>query len=214
MRLRKSSGKVLDLSMEEGSGTTAYDASRYGNDGAVNGGAEWVEHGMRFNGSTGYLDCGNDASLDITDAITLAAWVNRSGAGNGGYNGIIGKSLVGGTYPYSLRADDATNKFVFAHYDGAVKFNVFSNVSITNDRWYHVTGVFNKIDARIYIDGVLQDKIDAYTNSLTTTVGDVYIGRYTNSYFNGSIDDALIYNRALTPLEIKHDYDATKYKYK
>ncbi len=67
-------------SFNESSGTAAYDASGSANDGTI-AAAEWA-HGrygpaLDFDNED-YVDCGNDTSLDITDAITLEAWIKPS----------------------------------------------------------------------------------------------------------------------------------------
>jgi len=58
----------------------AVDISRYGNNGTING-AVWTSSGrfgsaLQFDGVDDYVDCGNGASLNITTAVTVEAWVN------------------------------------------------------------------------------------------------------------------------------------------
>ena len=45
-----------------------------------------VEEVMEFDGADDFVDCGSDASLDITDAITIQVWINPKAAGEGGPN--------------------------------------------------------------------------------------------------------------------------------
>lgn len=64
----------------EGSGTIARDASRYGNDVSFHGNPQWVaghfNGGLQFDGSGDYLDREVYApSLDIAGALTVTAWV-------------------------------------------------------------------------------------------------------------------------------------------
>ncbi|RLI91232.1 MAG: hypothetical protein DRO95_04750, partial [Candidatus Altiarchaeales archaeon] len=58
--------------------THAVDISKYGNDGTIYG-ATWTDgkfgKALSFDGVDDYVDCGNDSSLDITDAITIEAWI-------------------------------------------------------------------------------------------------------------------------------------------
>jgi|GEM_PF-2512163 len=69
---------VLRLDMNENDGNTVYDSSGYGNNGTIHG-ATWTTgkfgSALSFDGENDYVDCGNDSSLDITDAITIEAWV-------------------------------------------------------------------------------------------------------------------------------------------
>ena len=65
-----SKGLILHLPMKEGDGTTAYDSSRYGNDGTLTG-CKWVENGLEFNGSSDYVDCGNDYGVFIDSLLKV-----------------------------------------------------------------------------------------------------------------------------------------------
>jgi hypothetical protein len=68
---------------DEGSGAIANDLIN-GNHGTVYG-ASWtagqVDDALGFNGVDDYVLCGSDSSLDITDAITIEAWV-KDDSGN------------------------------------------------------------------------------------------------------------------------------------
>ncbi len=82
---------ALQLRFDEGSGTKAYDTSGQGNDGTLKNATgatcftdgacpEWVNgkigSALDFDGDGDYIDCGNDQSLNITDVVTMSAWVN------------------------------------------------------------------------------------------------------------------------------------------
>jgi hypothetical protein len=62
--------------------TTVVDSSSNGNNGTAqqNTSALYttgiIDGALTFNGITDYVNCGNDNSLDITDEITISAWVN------------------------------------------------------------------------------------------------------------------------------------------
>ncbi len=78
-----SSGEVLVLHFDEGSGTVAKDESGHGNDGTVYG-ATWVEgkygKALSFDGMNDYVDVGNPSFLSNT-AGSISFWVNPSKAG-------------------------------------------------------------------------------------------------------------------------------------
>ena len=66
-------------SFNEGIGTSAADASGNGNTGAI-GGAAWIPTGkfgnaLSFNGTSARVTVNDSASLDLTAAMTLEAWV-------------------------------------------------------------------------------------------------------------------------------------------
>jgi len=73
---------VAHWKLDEGSGTTAFDTSGNGNDGTFTGGPQWVAGyyggALEFDSTDDNIDCGNDDSLNITDEITLSAWINMA----------------------------------------------------------------------------------------------------------------------------------------
>jgi len=70
---------VAHWKLDEGSGNTVYDSSTSGNDGTFAGDPQWVAGyyggALEFDGTDDNIDCGNDDSLNITDEITLSAWI-------------------------------------------------------------------------------------------------------------------------------------------
>src|SRR4026209_237920 len=98
-----SSPPVGDWRMNEGSGTVLVDPSTFGNNGTILGNPTWVtgQHGqaIRFDGSGDYATVPDNASLDISTAITMAAWVKPEAATT---QNLIKKSTNGGTNGYEL----------------------------------------------------------------------------------------------------------------
>ena len=70
---------VVHYEMEEDGGTTLVDSSTYGNNGTISGSPTWVAGvaglALDLDGSGDYALVPDDASLDIENEITLAAWV-------------------------------------------------------------------------------------------------------------------------------------------
>ncbi len=72
---------------EEGSGTLAADSSDFGNDGTVNGSAQWVEGysggGLELDGSSAWVAIDGIAD-DLTENIfTVSAWIKTTMTGDG-----------------------------------------------------------------------------------------------------------------------------------
>jgi hypothetical protein len=73
-------GLVAAYTFDEGSGTGVADASRHGNSGTISN-AAWAADGkfggsLSFNGTNGSVRVPDSASLDLTGAMTLEAWVH------------------------------------------------------------------------------------------------------------------------------------------
>jgi hypothetical protein len=92
----------------------------------------------------------------------------------------------------------------------ATSYRVGSSTSVTSDigydegEWRHLAVVFNDTDKsmRLYINGQYK-ATDTYTELRTvSTAIELGRGASATSYFNGSIDEVLIFNRALEDTEI------------
>ena len=196
--------------LDEGSGTTAADSSAYDNDGTLIGVPEWVSGyfngGLDFNGVSDYVDCGNDVSLDITDAITLAAWVDTNDSGNSEHNPYVTK----GDTSYAIK-HHTSNSIQFFIYDGT--WYTVNNIidDSFNDDWHHVAGTYDGIQLKLYVDGVLSG-ITNHIGSIASDTYNVNIGRNsqnTDRFYEGLIDDVRIYNKALSQPEVLSIMDGT-----
>ncbi len=81
-----------------------------------------------------------------------------------------------------------------------------------DNRWHHISGIFENKILKLYVDGILLTSKDAsglsysYNNTDPVTIGYHNLASYYY-YFNGSIDDVRIYNRALSEIEVKELYN-------
>ncbi len=196
---------------DEEAGATAADSSGNGNSGTLvnmDTGTCWVAGkvggGLFFNGLDNYVDYGNDASLNITDALTIEAWVNiDTSASLPGY--IISKNNnSAGDRQYAIYVD--TNMKLVLVLNGAIRAS--SADSILPGIWNHIVVTWDKISAKWYINGELSGTPGLYSTSLTPTDYTVNLGRRKpdNCYFKGIIDDVRVYNVALNSDSIKEHY--------
>jgi len=91
------------------------------------------------------------------------------------------------------------------------------NVEINEpNKWHLYTLVYNTTEMFAYLDGSLKSTqqgfstIYAYNEHKQITIGKTFM---TEDYFNGSIDDVMIFNRALNSQEIKSLYNAQSNQY-
>jgi len=72
-------------------------------------------------------------------------------------------------------------------------------------QWHHYAGVYSPSLAKlaIYVDGVHASSTSV-SGAMDADSGQIFIGKddYTGRFFNGSIDDVRIYDRALSASEI------------
>ena len=210
-------GTVLALAMNEGHGDKVQDLSMKRNHGTLNGFAfpptvasGWnpgrAGVGLNFDGSNDYVDCGNDASLNVTDAITLSVWINGS-LYAGSTRRIIHKNK---SYAlYYTPTEDGRVGLVFYVWNGTF---ICTNTTPNTNTWYNVIATYNSNAAgnnmKIYVNGILiVEGVDV--GDIPIFAEHVYIGideNLVSFLFNGSISDVRIHNRALSAKEAKDYY--------
>jgi len=222
-------GLVGYWSMNEGTGTRAGDLSGKGNNGILTNGPTWVDgkrgKALSFDGVDDYVfvnDPGDSSVLDFdtSSTITMSAWIRKSSLTS--YPLIVTKGRSNGSYTnYAIRSGDGTGserKFSFFYRNSAnTAWHVYDTVSNVFEvgNWYHVAvsytfGTGSSI--KMYINGVeMPGGWVAGTGNDAPLVGNfqLWIGDdNANSEFHGLIDEVRVYNRALTPAEIRQLYKA------
>jgi hypothetical protein len=159
----------------------------------------------KFDGTDDYVDCGNDSSLDITDAITIEAWVKsalsvvyylfcRGLANNDGYY-----SYIRGTGEIGFKTNQS----------GSNQTTESSAGTLTADEWQHIIITRDGATGKIYLNGQeISYKIQDSHSDPVTSGRNLYIGQSDTgtARFNGSIDGVKIYNRALSAADVVHNH--------
>jgi len=199
---------VLALSFDEESGNIAYDQSQYGNDGTIYGATRVrgiIGKALSFDGVDDYVEVPDSESLDITDAITIMAWIKRESTGT--RDVIVAKECA---YIFFIEDDDFLKAWL---YDGNI-YNGFKSVKITDNKWHFVAMTFDinlaENQLKFYLDGVLASTHthtkQIYTSTYSLKIGLINPGWAKPGWFDGIIDEVRIYNRALSEKEIKTLY--------
>jgi len=206
-------------------GTTATDRSGQGNNGTLYGSVRAigkVGQALSFNGTSDYVDVSNIAN-DIDDGdLSISAWVKFSssyGVGSPvvivfrlginlstndvdfGFGGWMAQSTDG-----ALRIATWTGQIVDAH---------STQTTWQANTWYHIAGtIVDNGKLKIYLNGSLVGSGDMLGSRWSDDSPNAAIARSYESqglpgyaYFNGTIDEVRIYNRALTAQEILRLYN-------
>jgi len=165
-----------------------------------------------FDGVNDYVDCGNDASLNPTEAITVEVWAkfDVADAEETSYIPIIKRDNT-----FLLRKDEESNgKISFFIYDGTNwEPRANSYVQPNFGVWYHVVGTYDRQHIKIYVNGKLRGLSDR-TNAIQSSESNTVVGFWNNKYFQGLIDEVRIYNRALSVEEVRGNmFTSKRYKY-
>jgi hypothetical protein len=200
--------------------THVYDFSDGVNNGSVVD-AVWVSNGklggaFDFNGTDGYIDVGNDSSLNFSDNFSVGVWFNNTGWGSK-YDPVIMRNDADfNKYWYLSVGTSGTVSFVVGN--ATVECSINSPTAISLDTWHHAVGTFNGTGCSLYLNGTLiANEINPVTN-FSATDKNVYVGADMETnwessnvyYFNGTIDEVSVWNRTLSAEEVLNIYDRQK----
>jgi hypothetical protein len=179
------------------------------NPGELVGGASFkrgmVGPGFVFDGVNGGVKIPNSASLSQT-RITLNAWVYPTGNQNTNRH-IIDKDnfAVAREYILALNADNKFHAFVNLP---SGEYNLAGTTAPGLNNWCHVAMTHDGLKLRLYVNGLLDGEVDA-VGDMISTQNSVGIGNNVQGeVFKGIIDEAQIFNRALSDTEILAIYEA------
>lgn len=211
---------------ERNSSVGIIDLSSYGNNGSVIGATVGTHYGRFGNGThfggNDYLEIANSSSFDsigLNDRLSVCVWFNVSQHGTD-YTGIVGRYNTytsNGDRQFLIARNSTTNHYGFFLSNSGTTFDavVFTNSTLNTGEWHHICGVYNGSVALMYLNGVLQSQSVSLAGLKDSVNSSILIGRFgrDNSFFNGSIDEVLIFNRALGVGEVGAIYDSSLYNF-
>ncbi len=200
------SGLVAAYSFDEGSGTTVADASGNGNNGTISG-ATWTSsakygNALVFNGTSSRVNVPNSTSLQLTNAMTLEAWVNPTTV-TSAWRDVIYK----GNDNYYLEATSSkSGRPVGGATIGGTHYNAVGTAVLPTSTFTHLAATYNGSAVRLFVNGNQVASTPA-SGSILTSGSQLQIGSDSNfgQYFAGTIDEVRIYNAALTQSQIQTD---------
>ncbi len=201
----QSSGLVAAYNFNETSGTTVTDASGNANTGTIVGATRMPSGkfggALSFNGTNARVTVPDSASLDLTNAMTLEAWVSPTVAPSG-WRAIIDKDV---DRYYLMAGTSSQNRPGVGGTFGTTNQNVFGTATLAVNTWTHLAATYDRATIRLFVNGV-QVSTAAQTAAVSTSNAVLTIGAdFYGEYFAGLIDEVRIYNRALSAAEIQTD---------
>ncbi len=171
---------------------------------------------LLLNGSASYVEFGASNDLNITDELTIEAWIKASSWGNSPVmNSIVCKhGWTAGEKGYVLRAGGAGQlSFTIAGVKTSGIYDSWKEVlspagSLQLNTWHHVAGTYDGDKLRIYIDGN-QVGSKNFKGSIAPSVDyNLRIGKIADEdaasgrYFSGLIDEVRIWNIKVSSTDI------------
>ncbi len=154
-----------------------------------------------------YSDLQTDDKLSVTmwvkwddkDASNVGNWANRLTYADSTGNGDNGT--------FWCQHNNKNDRFEFAVQTTNGRDYIFSNTNPQEGQWYHVAQVYDGSEMRIYVDGVQEGQMTKTGNLNVSSKSKLNMGRWPNAannhrFFDGSMDEISIWDRALSQQEI------------
>ncbi|HSC90581.1 MAG TPA: LamG-like jellyroll fold domain-containing protein [Gaiellaceae bacterium] len=200
-------GLVAAWAFDEPSGTSAADATGTGHTGTLNG-PVWTTGGkfggaLSFDGVNDWVTVADANDLDLTNGMTLEAWVKPTATGD--WRTVVFKEGAA-YYTYGLYGNTGTNVPSANAVAGGSDRDARAATAAPVGAWTHLAATYDGTTLRIFVNGV-QSGQAAAGGSITTSTGVLRIGGNSvwPEWFAGLIDEVRIYNRALSATEIQAD---------
>lgn len=212
-------GLVGYWSMEDGGGLKATDFSGKGNIGTLTNMDEvtdWVAgkrgRALDFDGVDDYVLTDDNSVFDFGNAFSLSLWAKADS--NSGDYGLFTIGTFGSNLTITLEFE-ASNVLKVRGYNAAAGdyFNAnHSSFSFDAGNWHHYVVTYDGSQSthtdrlKIYVDTISKSfsTVGTIPTVLVNPAVGVAVGRFSGigRYFDGTIDEVRVYNRALTAGEI------------
>lgn len=161
-------------------------------------------NGQFYDTTDAYIEVADAASLDISSAITIEAWVKPEVVN-------VAQTVVGKNSAYALNITSGA-KLQFQRWSGTTSGTVASSASLVAGGWRHIAATYNGTTTLLYINGALDTTSTSISGAIDATSTAALIGALTSltQQFTGYIDDVRIYSSVLTAAQILNNYKATK----
>ena len=163
----------------------------------------------------------DNASLDMTSAITLEAWVYSSASDPTAGEGIISKWHEGSNNrSYLMYALDYDTFYFFLSNDGTATNNIsWSLDGVELEQYNHFVCTFDGSSFKAYKNGSLATTGTTAFSTLkqsdkNVAISNFNVGQGQQRKYSNSIAQPRIYNRALTASEVLQNYNSGKNTYK
>ncbi len=226
----KAQTPVAHWRFDEGTGTTAKDATTNGLNGTLGTGSSaptWQTEDLcvsgkclRFDGTNDYIDVPNTTKFEPgSSGFTFSSWIKNNGStGVSQYIYWDGTGVASNRPSIQLWMNDTNGQVAGLIRDASGNQVTVSGLgtSIKGDnKWHYVSIILNSTTLSLYLDGIL---LGTNTNSSlgsinTGSAQSEFIGASgdggsNSAYFKGFIDDPKIYNYARSTAQIKADFNA------
>jgi serine/threonine protein kinase len=160
-----------------------------------------------FDPDSGTVLVPDSPSLRLTNELTIEAWINAHSLSDpvGGYAIVSKLGIASGDNGYQLLLVGDTLQGLF-NSPGLSwpSQRIISGPLIRTGAWYHVAFTYDQSAMKLYCNGQVVATSDIGAHPIATSTSDLRIsGADDHCYFDGLIDEAAVYNRALSAAEVQ-----------
>jgi hypothetical protein len=186
-------------------GNLAYDRSAGGNNGTITGSAALIDgkvgQGINFDGADDFVNLGTGLNQQV---VTVTVWVKPNTMAS--IKSVLSKARV-----YEMDIADGAN-YLSCYIGNGTNWatsHAHTASSYTVGSWTFFACVYDGTNLTAYQDGIPGTTVQPEYSPPGSSSNGIAIGRYGGGsyYFNGTIDEVRIYNRALEPEEIQRLYN-------
>ena len=185
------------------------------NTGTVQGGTSFatgiVGQAFNFDGASGCVVVPDSTSLHLTNQLTIEGWI-QTRARSGDQPVVSKLGGVGGNNGYQFLVSGNTLVGLFnSPGQGWPSASVASAGLIVTGVWQHVAYTYDQSAMKLYLNGLPVATNVVGAKTIATSSSTLRLGAVEGNpccYFNGLIDEASVYNRALSASEIAGIYQA------
>jgi hypothetical protein len=210
---------IAHWSFDEKEGAIAHDETNNLNHGTLTNmdpatdwlsGSDCVQGGcLDFDGS-GYINCVSGETFNLSSRDwTYSFWAKTSVDDN--HRAILSQGLHGNNGQWEIYRNYLADYIRWAGTDDSGTYKEFSTDMPNDNIWRHYIFQRDGDYGKVYVNGVLKTNKSVFPGLTYNSNYDLAIGAINAGsggwYWDGSIDEVKIYNYALTPLQIRQEYN-------
>jgi len=173
-----------------------------------------INEALLFDGEASHVEIPHSESLNLDKEITMEFWFLLKGASA---NNVYPRPFAKGQSTtangaYGVWVGDTGNSSDIGFRCITLDPNDIRSQAVpdfNDDKWHHVVLTYDGQNGMLYFDGEILVDIPV-TGDISQTEDPLHIGDGNSErFFNGAIDEARIYNRALDEDEVRQNFQAT-----
>lgn len=212
-------GTVAAMWLFDREGDVAKDSSENGYDGTLVDEPKWTQgkfgKALELDGVDDYVNCGN--VLINTESFSVFAWIEGESGDN---KWIVSKhDSAKGERSWVIGLEGTGRSTIHATVmetgDAAAYKNYYGSEVVADGSWHHIGFTWNSGEFKVYSDGVEDKSVkknrdDNFKSLNNYDDVDLLIGNHmygagprANDWFEGTVDEVIIFNVALSPDDVK-----------